>query len=102
MTPIADKWHEAETNLDTPVDLGRLVICDVCSADMTDSPDTGGFIFGSYGYCPKCATCALPEIKGYGELHFITAMCPPGVSFADFVRAYRAEHGNSIVIREIA
>jgi len=86
---LAQKWAEAERNPDTKVALGRDVVCDVCSTDYTEQPEQGGFIFGSYAYCPKCAARAEPEIINYGEESYIRARCLDGQSFADFVRVYR-------------
>ena len=67
------------------------VICDICGDDCTNMNDSGGFIFGSKAYCPKCATEGLPVIKKYKEEHYIRATCPEGVSFPDFVREYRGK-----------
>jgi hypothetical protein len=36
------------------IDPGRTVVCDDCNADYTDSPDTGGLLFGSRAICPQC------------------------------------------------
>lgn len=81
-------WDKAgETG--EPQALGRIVVCDVCSVDYTDDPASGGFLFGSYAYCPPCAVKAWPAIEKYAEQHFIKARCPDGQSFADFVRALR-------------
>lgn len=85
---LADKWAEAERT-GAPVEIGRLVVCDICGEDFTDRPDVGGFIFTSKAYCPHCAPNGLQSIVKYGEERFIRAYCPEGRSFADFVRAYR-------------
>jgi hypothetical protein len=56
-------------------------------------------MFGSYAVGPCCAEEYLKRIVGYGEEDQITAWCPPGTSFADWVRQIRAERGsNSIKI----
>lgn len=39
----------------SPEDLEETVICDICNADYTDSPEEGGILVGSYALCPKCA-----------------------------------------------
>lgn len=83
------------------IDFGRAVLCDVCSTDYTDSQETGGFIFGGYAYCPKCQGDAFIKIKNYGEDGKIEAICPIGVTFADFVREYRGSEGNKLVITQI-
>lgn len=85
---LIEKWEEAaETG--KPVVLGETVVCDACNEDYSVRPDQGGFIFGSYAYCPACAADALPRIEGYGETYMIRARCPEGKTFADFVREYR-------------
>lgn len=89
--PISSLWKWAESNPGKTIPLGRIVACDVCGEDYTENTETGGFIFGSYAYCPKCAVDGLQKIKGYGEEHLIKAKCPADKSFADFVRAYRGE-----------
>ena len=94
---LKKKWDESERT-GKPVPVGDLVVCDVCDADYTERRDSGGFIFGSYAYCPACAARHEPMIKSYNEEHMITARCPAPkltergveiVSFADFVRGYR-------------
>lgn len=87
---LKDKWAEAaKTN--KPIPVGGIVVCDVCSEDYTLSKESGGFIFGSSGYCPKCAVRGLQTIRGYGEEGHIRAYCPVGKSFADFIREYRGD-----------
>ena len=85
---LQDKWDEAEKSGEK-IGVGTLVICDKCDGDFTDSPAVGGFIFGSYAYCPNCAPMALANIRSYNEEGYIKARCPEGKSFADFVREYR-------------
>lgn len=79
--------------------MGNIVICDVCNGDFTDSELSGGFIFGSNAYCPRCAKRNLPMIKSYNEEHYIKAFCPEGVTFADFVRKYRGPNAAITVMR---
>ena len=74
----------------TEIDIGNSVVCDVCNGDFTDSDESGGFLFGSNAYCPKCAEKNLPIIKGYGEERYIKAFCPENISFKDFVIGIRA------------
>ena len=81
-------WKEA-TETGEKVLLSNEVICDICNADLTGSDDSGGFVFGSYSYCPACAKDGLASIAKYGEERYIKARCPKGVSFADFIRDYR-------------
>lgn len=82
------KWKEAEAT-GQAVEVGAIVVCDVCNEDYSARDDQGGFIFGSYAYCPACAKSHLTAIRGYGEEGMIKAHCPSGVSFAKFVRNYR-------------
>ncbi len=79
-------------------DIGDTVICDQCNKDYTESEKSGGFIFGSHAYCPECAREALPRIKGYGEEDHIKAQCPDGMSFKNFVLAYRGGNNSVTVI----
>lgn len=76
-------WEEAELNPGENIDIGRIVVCDFCHADYTDSLKSGGVIFGSYAVCPKCSSAVEDERRR------IRARCPPWLSFADFVREYR-------------
>ena len=85
---MKDKWDRAfETGERVPI--GREVVCDICNKDYTESDEKGGFIFGTYAYCPKCAEDTLPRIKENGEEEYIRATCLSDQSFADFVRKYR-------------
>lgn len=77
------------------IDLGNKVFCDVCNGDFTNSDEQGGFVFGSKGYCPKCAKERLPAIKGYSEENYIKAFCPENMSFKDFILKYR--NGNNFI-----
>lgn len=85
---LEDKWKQSEAT-GQPIEVGAIVVCDVCNEDYTNRHDEGGFIFGSYAYCPACAKSHLPAIEGYGEANLIRARCPSGVSFCKFVRKYR-------------
>lgn len=88
---IKELWEEANANPGVKVKIGSTVVCDVCDKDYTDSPTSGGFIFGSYAYCPDCADRGFKKIHEYGEEHLIRRLCPEEKSFADFVREYRGE-----------
>ncbi len=68
------------------VDPGDSVFCDLCNADKTDCPQSGGFMFQSKAICPDCCDAFEKTAKQYNELHFIRARCPPNKSFADWVR----------------
>lgn len=79
------------------VEVGDQVNCDICN-DYFPPSDTrsGGFLFDTYSYCPKCAASSLERIKGYKEDKYIRAWCPEGMSFHDFVMALRG--GNNRVV----
>lgn len=82
-------WEAAWANPGEAQPIGRVVVCDVCSEDWTNRPESGGFLFGSYAYCPACFIAGLASIKRFDEEHFIKGFCPPGMSFADWVREQR-------------
>lgn len=69
------------------IEPGRSVVCDGCSKDFTDSPESGG-VYGlmTKAFGPCCAASILAKAKQYGEEQYIRARCPPGKSFADWVR----------------
>lgn len=95
---LQDKWDEAEKT-NQPVKIGEIVVCDICSKDYTNRPDSGGFVFGDKGCCPKCSSQFLITIKSYGEEKYIKAYCPAGESFADFIRKYRGADAAIRIIR---
>lgn len=71
------------------VDVGRTVLCDSCSTDLTDDPRSGGFLFDTYAYGPCCAEGMMSSIKRYGEESFIEARCPDNMPFGVWVRRLR-------------
>ena len=71
------------------IEVGTKVNCDVCNEEYDNKPDSGGFLFGSNAYCPKCAEQYLPSIQKEGEENMITARCPEGMSFYDWVLSLR-------------
>ena len=81
----------------TEIEIGDIVLCDVCNTNYTNSEDSGGFLFGSYAYCPKCADSKIGSIRSYGEEHYINAWCYEDESFADFVRRIRESTGSTKV-----
>ena len=85
---LSDLWDRAIETGD-PIPLNDFVVCDSCNVDWTARPESGGFIFGSYAYCPECAPRMLASIQRYGEERYIKASCPLDKSFADFCRDYR-------------
>ena len=66
-------------------DIGNRVICDCCGEDWTGRSESGGFLFVTKAYCPKCAERSLPNIRKFNEERFIRARCPEGVSFYNWV-----------------
>lgn len=82
------------------IDLGRMVLCDICNDDYTDSPRCGGFMFGTYAACPECAPGMYADALKCGEKHLIGEGCPDGVTFADWIRELRGDN-NSIVIQKL-
>lgn len=87
--PIGKLWAQAQANPGTPVLASDVVVCDWCDDDYTNRADQGGFIFQSKATCPKCAPQFEADATKFGEQRYIRARCPDGMSFADFVRAYR-------------
>jgi hypothetical protein len=85
---MQDKWDQAFQNPGEKVELGRDVVCDICAQDWTDRPESGGFLFGSYAYCPDCAVKGFKDIRKHKEDHRIRGFCG-SESFADFVRRMR-------------
>lgn len=71
------------------IEIGNQVNCDVCNADFTDSNDSGGFLFETFAYCPKCASERLAKIQAFGEEKYIKAYCPAGMSFREWVLKLR-------------
>ena len=65
---------------------GRLVFCDGCGDDYTDSPATGGILFQSKALCPTCAPKWEQGAKHHGEERLIRGHCPNGMTYADWVR----------------
>lgn len=82
-------FHGLEFDHVIKVDPGRCVVCDFCNKDWTDSPISGGILFGSKGTCPECQPRLEASAERYGEQEHIRGRCPPGVSFADWIRSIR-------------
>lgn len=70
-------------------DIGDTVICDICNDDYTNSEAEGGFLFGSYGYCPDCAKEKIGTIKKYNEEEYIKERADEGETFKDFIMRIR-------------
>ena len=105
MNKDLEKMWEKTSQTGEKMLLGDIVVCDYCSEDYTESDEHGGFLFGSYATCPKCAAKMRPDIERYGEENHIRARCPEGKSFADFIREIRGPdaaiqiHGGDILNR---
>lgn len=94
------KNKKAHTNIQIQ-EIGTQVNCDVCNEEYDHKPESGGFLFGSYAYCPKCAKEYLPSIQKDGEEHMITARCPDNLSFFKWVMKLRGgDNTIKIITRE--
>ncbi len=86
-----------------PIPVGRTVVCDCCTTDMTDSPRAGGFTFDGFGGIwaagPCCAGLEEARMRASGNGGLITGRCPQGMPFADWVRAMRGEKAAITVTR---
>lgn len=79
-------------------DIGDMVVCDWCNADFTAEPsslETGGFLFGSDGICPRCEDRARGYIEKFNEHHMIKAEAKPKETFKAFI--LRIRNGNNKV-----
>ena len=54
--------------------------------DFTERPDVGGIAVGGKAICPWCEPKWRRGLRRENEEHHIVAVCPPGKSFADWVR----------------
>ena len=80
-------------------DMGNRVICDICGQEWTNRTEVGGFVLGSKAYCPDCSERILPNIMRHGEEDQIKAFCPPGKSFADFIRHFRGGPASITIVK---
>jgi hypothetical protein len=92
-------WDAAYENPGEAIPVGDIVVCDDCSVDYTNRPESGGFIFQSKAICPACAPRWRRLIALYGETHHVRAVCPDGQVFAAFVRAWRGPNATIRVTR---
>lgn len=78
------RLHEAPERDTQPV--LETVICDFCNRNYTNSAESGGFITESRGWagCPHCVQRNPKVIVSRTDIP-----CPPGESFADFIRRVR-------------
>lgn len=82
------------------IDIGDTVICDICNEDYTNRDDSGGFLFGTYAYCPDCAKSRMANIRSYNEEKYIKAHCPPNMSYKDWVLQLRGGDNRIIISNE--
>lgn len=71
------------------IEMGQRVLCDFCGDDWSDSRQSGGLLFQSKATCPTCEPKIRKSAVEYGEEQFIRAVCPPDLSFAEWVRTLR-------------
>ena len=70
----------------TIIDIGEMVLCDLCNADYTDSEAEGGILMGTYSICPTCAPGVIRDAERTGEPF---ARCPAQTRFKDWVLQLR-------------
>ena len=70
---------------------GKVVLCDLCNKDYTESEQKGGFLFNSTAVCPDCQDEFLASVKRFHEEEYIRAYATPDESFRDFVYRIRGE-----------
>jgi hydrogenase maturation factor HypF (carbamoyltransferase family) len=68
------------------IDMGDMVVCDICNKDYTNRTDSGGVYFSGKAICPKCTPRFIDLATKHDELHLMTAWCPKELSFAEWVR----------------
>lgn len=71
------------------IDIGDMVVCDLCNEEYTGKPDPGGFLFQSKAVCPACAPKFERDVRKFQEEHLIRARCPEGQPFAAWVLSLR-------------
>jgi hypothetical protein len=81
--------QNSESFREEVIDIGNTVLCDLCNGDYTESDEQGGVLFGSYALCPKCAPQRVEAAKESGNEDEISAQCPEGMSFREWVLQLR-------------
>ena len=69
----------------TIIDIGEMVLCDLCNADYTDSEAEGGILMGTYSICPTCAPGVIRERSAPAS----PSCCPAQTRFKDWVLQLR-------------
>lgn len=77
------------------IDIGDSVCCDGCNKEWRGIETTGGFLFGSYAYCPDCVPRMMRIIREVNEEHLIREHCPEGMSYHAWVM--RLRDGNNTI-----
>ena len=70
----------------TIIDIGEMVLCDLCNADHTDSEAEGGILMGTYAICPTCAPGIIRDAERSGES---ITHCPAQTRFKDWALQLR-------------
>jgi hypothetical protein len=71
------------------IDIGNMVICDLCNADFTESKEVGGLVLDGSAVCPICQPDMEAAVKKHREEDHVDARCPDGVEFREFILKYR-------------
>lgn len=61
------------------IDIGNVVLCDICNEDWTNREESGGVLLGNNAVCPDCSKKDFVGEKP-------NKRCPPFMSFANWVR----------------
>ena len=78
-------FDKDKMKLESVIDVGETVLCDICNADYSYSERKGGFLFNSKSVCPRCEPRMRENIAKHKEERFIKAECPKEMSFREFV-----------------
>lgn len=75
------------------IDIGNVVICDMCNTDYSESDEQGGLIYRTHAVCPRCAPgweiiTKTPNLARR-PIDQIKARCPSGLSFRDWILKLR-------------
>lgn len=87
--------HNPDGSRTVTYDIGRVVLCDLCGKDYTDSEAKGGLLFASKAVCPECVPRLEKDVKAFGEERYIKARAKDGQEFRAFVLELRG--GNNTV-----
>lgn len=71
------------------IDIGNVVLCDICNRDYTNSDAKGGFLFESKAICPECAPEFEAGVKKYHEEKYIRDRVRPDETFAQACLRWR-------------